>query len=53
MKVAALGTVRLTSEPIAQEQSSADIAQLFDPPAAGGVGIVPLGTLSQRASGLL
>ena len=42
MTVAALGAARLTSDPVAREQLSADVARLFDSLAAGGVGIVPL-----------
>jgi tRNA A37 threonylcarbamoyladenosine synthetase subunit TsaC/SUA5/YrdC len=42
MAVAAVGTARLTSDPVAPEQLRADIARLFDALAAGGVGIVPL-----------
>lgn len=42
MAAAAIGTDRLTSDPVAPEQLRADIARLFDALAAGGIGIVPL-----------
>jgi tRNA A37 threonylcarbamoyladenosine synthetase subunit TsaC/SUA5/YrdC len=42
MTVAAIGTTRLTSDPVVPEQLHADITRLFDALAAGGIGIVPL-----------
>ena len=42
MAVAAIGTARLTSDPLAPEQLQSDMAQLFDAMASGGIGIVPL-----------
>jgi len=42
MSSAALGEERLTSDPVASEQLTADIERLFDALAGGGVGIVPL-----------
>jgi tRNA A37 threonylcarbamoyladenosine synthetase subunit TsaC/SUA5/YrdC len=42
MAVAAIGTARLTSDPVAPAQLHGDIARLFDALAAGGIGIVPL-----------
>jgi tRNA A37 threonylcarbamoyladenosine synthetase subunit TsaC/SUA5/YrdC len=42
MTTAAIGTARLTSDPVAPERLQADIALLFEALAAGGVGIVPL-----------
>jgi tRNA A37 threonylcarbamoyladenosine synthetase subunit TsaC/SUA5/YrdC len=42
MTVAAIGTARLTSDPVAPKQLRADIGRLFDALAAGGIGIVPL-----------
>jgi len=42
MTVAAIGTARLTSDPVAPEQLKSDIARLFEALAAGGIGIVPL-----------
>jgi tRNA A37 threonylcarbamoyladenosine synthetase subunit TsaC/SUA5/YrdC len=42
MAAAAIGAARLTSDPVAPEQLSADITRMFDALAAGGVGIVPL-----------
>jgi tRNA A37 threonylcarbamoyladenosine synthetase subunit TsaC/SUA5/YrdC len=42
MSVAAIGTSRLTSDPVAPEQLRADMARLFDALAGGGVGIIPL-----------
>ena len=42
MTVAAIGTARLTSDPVAPDQLLTDVARLFEALAAGGVGIVPL-----------
>ena len=42
MAVAAIGTARLTSDPVAPAQLHGDIARLFEALAAGGIGIVPL-----------
>jgi tRNA A37 threonylcarbamoyladenosine synthetase subunit TsaC/SUA5/YrdC len=42
MAVAAIGTARLTSDPVAPEQLQGDIARLFDALGTGGIGIVPL-----------
>ena len=42
MAVATVGTMRLTSDPVAPEQLKTDIARLFDALGAGGIGIVPL-----------
>ena len=40
--MAAVGTARLTSDPVPPEQLKSDIARLFDALAAGGIGLVPL-----------
>jgi tRNA A37 threonylcarbamoyladenosine synthetase subunit TsaC/SUA5/YrdC len=42
MAVAAIGEVRLTSDPVAPEQLRSDIGRLFEALTAGGIGIVPL-----------
>jgi tRNA A37 threonylcarbamoyladenosine synthetase subunit TsaC/SUA5/YrdC len=42
MTVAAVGTARLTSDPVAPDRLRADVAWLFDALASSGVGIVPL-----------
>jgi len=42
MTMAAIGTARLTSDPVAPDQLLTDVARLFEALAAGGVGIVPL-----------
>ena len=42
MAVATVGTTRLTSDPVAPEQLTNDIARLFEALAGGGIGLVPL-----------
>ena len=42
MAMAAIGEVRLTSDPVAPEQWRSDIVRLFEALTAGGIGIVPL-----------